>query len=89
MSAGRDMSCKELVEVITDYLEGTMATEDRKRFEAHLGLCPWHLGLCPFCVDYVQQMRATVAALGTLTEGSIAPQRREEVLSAFRGWRSA
>jgi anti-sigma factor RsiW len=82
MSAGRDMSCKELVEVITDYLEGTMATEDRKRFEAHLGLCP-------FCVDYVQQMRATVAALGTLTEGSIAPQRREEVLSAFRGWRSA
>jgi anti-sigma factor RsiW len=82
MSAGGDMSCKELVEVITDYLEGAMATEDRKRFEAHLGVCP-------FCADYVQQMRATVAALGTLTEGSIAPQRREEVLSAFRGWRSA
>jgi anti-sigma factor RsiW len=82
MSAGGDMSCKELVEVITDYLEGTMAPEDGKRFEAHLELCP-------FCVNYVEQMRATIAALGIPTEDSISPERREEVLAAFRGWRSA
>ena len=76
------MSCKELVEVITDYLEGTMAAEDRARFEGQLGLCP-------FCVDYVEQMRVTIATLGNLSEGSIAPQRRDEVLAAFRDWRSA
>jgi anti-sigma factor RsiW len=81
MSAGGDMSCKELVEAITDYLEGTMAPEDRGRFEAHLELCP-------FCVDYMEQMRVTIAALGTLSEGSIAPDRREQVLAAFSDWRS-
>jgi len=73
------MSCRELVDVITDYLEGTMAPADRARFEAHLTACP-------YCVNYLDQMRETRAALGELTEDSISPRTRGELLDAFRGW---
>jgi anti-sigma factor RsiW len=76
-----EMSCKELVAVISDYLEGTMGAEDRLRFEAHLEECP-------YCVNYLEQMRATVEALGGLSEESIAPGARRELLEAFRGWRN-
>jgi anti-sigma factor RsiW len=75
-----EMSCRELVDVITDYLEGTMAEDDSARFEAHLGECP-------YCVNYLDQMRDTIAALGELSEDSIDPGTREELLAAFRGWR--
>jgi anti-sigma factor RsiW len=75
-----EMSCRELVDVITDYLEGTMAPQDRLRFEAHLAECP-------YCVNYLDQMRETVTALGQLTEESISLDAREELVEAFRGWR--
>ena len=74
------MTCKELVEVITDYIEGTMAPSDRQRFDAHLEECP-------YCVNYLEQMRETIAALGELREDSLAPEARDELLAAFRGWR--
>ena len=82
MSAPPDeMSCRDLVEVITDYLEGTMDPADRLRFDAHLGECP-------YCVNYLDQMRATISALGQLTEDAIRPEARDELLAAFRGWRA-
>jgi anti-sigma factor RsiW len=74
------MSCRELVDVVTDYLEGNMAPQDRRRFDAHLAECP-------YCVSYLDQMRATIAALGGLTEESISSEARGELLEAFRGWR--
>ena len=74
-----EMSCRELVEVITDYLEGAMAAEDRVRFEAHLAECP-------YCVDYLEQMRETIATLGSLGEESLSPEARDRLLHAFRGW---
>jgi anti-sigma factor RsiW len=77
-----EMSCRELVEVITDYLDGTMATEDRARFDAHLAECP-------YCVNYLDQMRATIASLGGLGEEALSPETRGELLAAFRGWRGA
>ena len=73
------MSCRELVDVITDYLEGTMAPVDRVRFEAHLLECP-------YCVNYLEQMRETIDALGELTEEAIGAEARDELLAAFRGW---
>jgi anti-sigma factor RsiW len=73
------VSCKELVEVITDYLEGRMAAADRARFEAHLEECP-------YCVTYLEQMRETIGALGELSEESLDPDARDELLNAFRGW---
>jgi anti-sigma factor RsiW len=78
--SGADMSCRELVEVITDYLEGTMPEGDRQRFEAHLELCP-------FCQTYLEQMRQTIATVGILREESIAPGARDELVAAFRDWR--
>ena len=74
------MSCRELVEVITDYLDGTMAADDRARFDAHLAECP-------YCVNYLDQMRETIASLGELSEASLSPETRGELLEAFRGWR--
>jgi anti-sigma factor RsiW len=77
-----DMSCRELVEAITDYLEGTMGAGDRRRFQAHLEICP-------FCVTYLEQMRQTIVTVGELREESISPERRDHLVGAFRGWRSA
>jgi anti-sigma factor RsiW len=75
-----EMACAELVEVVTEYLEGTLPDADRRRFEAHLAECP-------YCVDYVEQFRQAIEATGHLALESIAPERREELLDAFRGWR--
>ena len=80
MNAHDEMTCRELVEVVTDYLEGTLAPEDRRRLEEHLEVCP-------YCAEYVAQMRQTIDALGEISEESIAPQTRDELLAAFRGWR--
>jgi anti-sigma factor RsiW len=74
------MACRELVEVVTDYLEGTLPAEDRRRLEQHLEECP-------YCEQYIEQMRETVAALGGLSQESMSPQARRELLEAFRGWR--
>ena len=62
----RAMTCQELVELVTDYLEDTLPDEERARFEAHLALCPG-------CVTYLEQMRQTIQLAGLLTEDSLSP----------------
>jgi anti-sigma factor RsiW len=79
-SPPEEMSCRELVDVVTEYLEGTLPGEDRVRFEAHLETCPW-------CVNYLDQMRQTIQALGRLPEESLSPRARRDLLAAFRGWK--
>ena len=74
------MTCREVVDLVSEYLEGRMAPADRARFEAHLELCP-------YCREYVSQMRATIAALGGLGEETIPEERRAEVIEAFRDWK--
>jgi anti-sigma factor RsiW len=76
----RDLPCKELVEVITDYFEGRLSDEDRARFEHHL------LG-CGGCRNYVEQMRGTIRLVGTITEDDIPVDAREHLLAAFRDWK--
>lgn len=80
MTSDEEMACRELVEVVTDYLEGTLPQDDRRRFEQHLTECP-------YCVEYVEQIRQTIETLGRLTGESIAPQTQQELVAAFRGWR--
>jgi anti-sigma factor RsiW len=75
-----EMACRELVEVVTDYLEGSLTRDDRRRLERHLEECP-------YCARYIEQMRQTIEALGELSAESIAPETRRELLEAFRGWR--
>jgi anti-sigma factor RsiW len=76
------LSCRELVELVTDYLEGALSDEDRARFEEHIGLCDG-------CQVYLEQMRQTIAQLGHLPEDALAADAERKLLEAFRGWRSA
>ncbi len=75
------LACRELVELVTDYLEGTLPASDRARFEAHLGLCDG-------CTNYLEQMRRTIALTGMLTEDQIPPEGKAELLGVFRAWRA-
>jgi predicted anti-sigma-YlaC factor YlaD len=75
-----EMSCQELVELVTEYLEGTLPPATRVRFEAHLDTCSG-------CTNYLQQMRQTIQLLGKLTEETIVPQTRAELLQVFKNWK--
>ena len=75
------LSCQELVELVTDYLEGTLPARERKRFEEHLADCV-------NCDVYLQQMRATIELAGTISPDSLSPEAAEALLSAFRDWKS-
>ncbi len=76
-----DLTCRELVELVTEYLEAAMAARDLAIFEAHLSACPG-------CMAYLEQMRQTIKLVGKLTEESIAPQTRDELISVFRNWKN-
>ena len=74
------MDCNELVELITDYLEGSLAASDRTRLDEHLRICDG-------CTSYLDQMRATLKALGNIPAGSVSQTARERLLNAFREWK--
>jgi len=76
----RELCCQEMVELITDYLEGTMGGGERKRFERHIDACP-------DCTRYLEQMRAMLQAVGYLHAEDVSPEAERELLVAFRGWR--
>ena len=73
------MSCRELVALVTEYLEGTLLPAERIRFERHLAVCP------P-CRAHLEQMRETIRASGALTEESLSQAARDELLGAFADW---
>ena len=75
-----DLSCRELVELVTEYLEGRLSVEERTRFELHLGYCDW-------CRNYLRQMRQVLETAGDLTEESIAPEAKSSLLAAFQDWK--
>jgi anti-sigma factor RsiW len=74
------MSCQELVELVTDYLEDALSPDERLQFEAHLEECG-------NCQQYLDQMRATIELTGSLAPESISPEAERTLLDAFRGWR--
>ena len=73
-----DLSCQELVELVTDYLDGALAPGERARFDAHLAECEG-------CTRYVEQIRATIAVAGSTRELEARPEVAP-LLSAFRDW---
>jgi anti-sigma factor RsiW len=77
--SAQPITCQELVELVTDYLDGALPPGTREAFEAHLGVCPG-------CVTYVDQMRETVRLTGALTEEQLDPAVRDQLLAAFRDW---
>ena len=80
MSAAHQLICQEIVEVITDYLEGAMDAELQSSFEAHLAGCP-------HCTHYVEQMRAMIRVSGTIEAEALTPDFRAGLLAAFREFR--
>jgi anti-sigma factor RsiW len=74
-----EMPCRELVELVTEYLEERLSPGDRARFEAHLADCE-------ACRIYLEQFRQTIRVLGRLPEESLSAEAREALLTAFRGW---
>ncbi len=79
--SAEELSCQQLVELVTTYIEGALSQADQARFEAHLAICRG-------CRNYLEQMRLTVVALGTLPPETIPPPIRTWLLDAFRDWKT-
>ena len=74
------LSCKQLTELVTDYLEGKMSLGDRLRFQMHLGMCK-------HCRAYLRQMKLTIETLGHLPAEQIPDDVRDEFLQRFKRWK--
>jgi anti-sigma factor RsiW len=75
-----ELACQELVEVITDYLEGKLPPHDRARFETHLAECAG-------CHTYLAQMQQTIRALRRVEEDALPATTSEDLLRLFRSWK--
>jgi anti-sigma factor RsiW len=76
----RAPACVEVVELVTDYLEGSLPRRVRRGLEAHLADCE-------HCTEYLAQMRVTIRLTGRLREQDLPPQMRVELAELFRSWR--
>lgn len=74
-----EMTCQELVELVTEWLDGTLAPSEAARFDAHLAECP-------YCRTYIEQLAQTRRALGRLGEADVPAEARAALLAAFRDW---
>jgi len=77
---GMTVHCQEIVELVTDYLEGVLDPDMAAEVEAHLELCDG-------CDIYVEQMRATIRALGEVPVGTLSEAAQAELTRAFRDMR--
>jgi anti-sigma factor RsiW len=75
----RPLSCQQMVELVTEYLDGVMEPRRRARFEAHLAGCDG-------CTNYVEQFRTTVSVVGRLEVDDVPEPVMAELISAFRSW---
>ena len=73
------LNCRELVELVTAYLEGDLSVGERKRFDAHLSACDG-------CTAYVEQMRRTIELTGRLRVDDVSPEAEEALRRALRDW---
>jgi anti-sigma factor RsiW len=80
MKLSRELACRDIVELVTAYLEDALDARDRERFEEHLVFCDG-------CGAYLEQMRATVRVTGSV-DGNLPEELEKRLLEAFRGWRA-
>jgi anti-sigma factor RsiW len=76
-----ELVCQEVVELVTDYLEGALSRSQRRRFEAHLAGCE-------HCAEYLEQMRATIRLTGRLRAEDLAPEMQDDFTALYRRLRS-
>lgn len=77
----RDIVCQQAVELVTDYLEGTLSRRDRRRFEKHLKKCP-------NCSAYLEQIETTIRLTGSIEPDQLTPEARQELSDLYRRWRA-
>jgi anti-sigma factor RsiW len=77
----KDIVCQQAVELVTDYLEGTLSRRDRRRFEAHLRACP-------NCTAYLEQIRMAIQLTGAIEPEELTSQARADLIDLYRRWRS-
>ena len=82
MRLDRELTCAQLVELVTDYFEQRLPLDDTERFEEHLAFCDG-------CSTYFEQMRTTISATGRLRPDDLPSELQERLLAAFRGWSAA
>ncbi len=75
------LTCQELTELVTEYLEKRMRLWDRLRFRLHVGMCR-------HCRAYLHNQRLAIKTLGKMPARPIPPDVRKELLERFRGWKS-
>ncbi len=80
MRLNEDLSCAELVELVTEYFDGALAPVDQTRFEEHVIFCEG-------CANHLLQMRETIRVIGHLEEADVPDEVADELLAAFRGWK--
>jgi anti-sigma factor RsiW len=81
MTDVEELSCQEFVELVTDYDEGALTEEERRRFEQHFANCTG-------CERYLDQMRTTVALTGRLSWDELDAEAEQTLRAAFRAWKS-
>jgi anti-sigma factor RsiW len=79
MRLDREMTCAQVVELVTAFFDGRLSSADAERFEEHLGFCDG-------CSTYVEQLRATIDATGRLREEDVPQELQERLVAAFRSW---
>ncbi len=77
----RDIVCQQAVELVTDYLEGTLSRRQRRRFESHLRDCP-------NCSAYLEQIRMTIELAGVMDPEELSPDAKQDLIDLYRRWRS-
>lgn len=82
MKLADDLTCAELVALVTDYWEGALSPRDRERFEEHVVFCRG-------CASYLDQMLVTIEVTGRLAEDDLLPEAQEQLLHVFRDWKRA
>ena len=75
-----DISCRQAVALMTDYLDGALGPDDRALVEAHLAECE-------NCAEHLRQIRITVAVTGRIREQDLDPAAREDLMDLYRRWR--
>jgi anti-sigma factor (TIGR02949 family) len=74
------VTCQEVVELVTDYLERALPADEAELFEQHINFCDG-------CASYLDQLRTTVAAVGRIKEEDVPAETREKLMTAFREWK--
>jgi predicted anti-sigma-YlaC factor YlaD len=77
--SSQGLTCHEVVELVTDYLEDALPHDVRNRVEEHLAVCDG-------CSRYLEQMRETIRLTGMLTEEQVTDEQKAGLLEAFRTW---